>query len=392
MATSLCPVCSAASPIRFLRREDVPVQQNLLVASEEAARSVQRGTLDLHVCGSCGFVFNAAFDPALLDYGEHYDNTQSFSAAFETHMDGLVQELVENKGVRNARIIEIGCGKGLFLRKLVEWPESGNTGIGFDTSYVGPTEDLDGRLRFERSFYDERAASVSADAVVCRHVIEHVPAPRALMTSVRGALVNSPDARLWFETPCVDWILRNEVLWDFFYEHCSLFTAHSLARLFRETGFEVQEVRHVFGGQYLWLEARPAQRLSPAVEAREPETSALAVAYGAQVEGMRAAWRARLSELGLRGRVAIWGAGAKGATFSNLVDPDARLIDCVVDLNPAKQGKFIPGTGHPIVAPEALGPRHVSAVLVMNPNYRAEIAALLQRLAPTTELLEWSSP
>lgn len=391
MATT-CPACNASGSTRFLRRENVPVQQNLLVDSQAAARSVRRGTHDLHVCGDCGFVFNATFDPALLDYGDQYDNTQSFSSAFEAHMDGLACELIEAKGVRGARIIEIGCGKGLFLRKLVEWPGSENSGIGFDTSYAGPPQDLGGRLRFERTFYDERAASLSADVVVCRHVIEHVPEPRALMTSVRSALAGSPNARLWFETPCVDWILGNEVLWDLFYEHCSLFTTTSLTRLFRSTGFEVEAVRHVFNGQYLWLEARPAGGATPGVSGRNPETPALATAYGAAVERMCRTWRARLSDLGRKGCVAVWGAGAKGATFANLVDPETMLIDCVVDLNPAKQGKFIPGTGHPIVAPDDLGTRQVTAVLVMNPNYRAEIAALLTRVAPKAELLEWSGP
>jgi hypothetical protein len=62
----------------------------------------------------------------------------------------------------------------------------------------------------------------------------------------------------------------------------------------------------------------------------------------------------------------------------------------VVDVNPAKQGRFIPGTGHPIIAPTALADFGVTHVLAMNPNYHAEIAADLARIAPTTSLLDWS--
>lgn len=389
MHASSCPVCAATSGRRFLLREHVPVQQNILVADAKAACDVPRGTLDLHVCEDCGFVWNGAFDLGLLDYGADYDNTQSCSSSFDAYMDDLARELVEQKGVRNARVVEIGCGKGLFLRKLVAHPDSGNSGIGFDTSYVGPDTDLDGRLRFERRFYDETCVDVPADAVVCRHVIEHVPDPLALLRAVRAALAGAPHARIWFETPCVNWILRGEVLWDFFYEHCSLFTAQSLSRLFRRAGFDVASVRHIFGGQYLWLEARPGA----VDESRAPqETYALAMAYGAKVDSMRIAWTERLGDLSRSGKVALWGAGAKGATFANLVDPDARLIDCVVDLNPAKQGKFIPGTGHAIVAPEALVDRQVTHVQVMNPNYRAEIAAMLAGLGPKITLLDWSLP
>ena len=384
-----CPVCDAKSGRRFLLRDSVPVQQNILVASAQSARMVPRGKLDLHVCEDCNFVWNAAFDLDLLDYGADYDNTQSCSSAFDAYMDDLARELVEDRDVRGARVVEIGCGKGLFLRKLVTWPDSGNSGIGFDTSYVGPDQDLDGRLRFERRFYDETCLDVPADAVVCRHVIEHVPDPLALLKAVRSALAAAPHARIWFETPCVDWILRGEILWDFFYEHCSLFTAGSLSYLFGRAGFEVLSVRHIFGGQYLWLEARPGVadcRRTP------QETSALALAYGDQVERLRRDWATRLAKLAGTGRVALWGAGAKGATFANLVDPEATIIDCVVDLNPAKQGRYIPGTGHAIVPPAALADRGVTDVLVMNPNYRAEIADQLASLGARITLLDWSSP
>lgn len=382
-----CPVCTAKAGRRFLLRNDVPVQQNILVSSPEAARNVPRGNLDLHVCELCGFVWNAAFDLTLLDYGTDYDNTQSCSASFDSYMDDLVRELVEVRGVRSARVVEIGCGKGLFLQKLVNWPNSGNSGVGFDTSYIGPDEVLDGRVRFERRFYDETCTDVPADAVVCRHVIEHVPDPQALLRAVRAALSAAPHARLWFETPCVDWILRGEVLWDFFYEHCSLFTAESLSVLFHRAGFEVTSVRHIFGGQYLWLEARPGNESSPLVP---QQTSSNALAYGAKLDTLRTAWADRLENLARSGCVALWGAGAKGATFANLVDPEAAVIDCVVDVNPAKQGRFIPGTGHQIVAPHVLAQRKVTHLLVMNPNYRTEIAAELSRLGLDITLLDWS--
>ena len=51
-------MCSAGTE-EFLRRPGVPVHQNLLMADATAARETARGTLALHVCGGCGFVFNA---------------------------------------------------------------------------------------------------------------------------------------------------------------------------------------------------------------------------------------------------------------------------------------------------------------------------------------------
>ena len=97
---------------------------------------------------------------------------------------------------------------------------------------------------------------------------------------------------------------------------------------------------------------------------------------------------AEIKRLARAGRVALWGAGAKGSTFANLIDPDRALIDCVVDLNPGKQGRFIPGSGHPIVDYRELASRNVTDAVLMNPNYRAENLKLLQAAQINARLIE----
>lgn len=389
MTTNLCPLCDGERLIRFLHRPQVPVHQNLLLSSLEAARSLARGELDMVICADCGFVFNRAFDPALLSYGEQYDNTQACSPCFDAYLDGLVADLVEHHGVRHSTIVEVGCGKGHFLQKLVAYPASHNRGIGFDPSYVGPDTVLEGLVRFQRRFYDESCADVKADVVVCRHVIEHIPQPLVLLRAVRAALNHAPDARVFFETPCVEWILRHQVIWDFFYEHCSLFCAASLRHAFERSGFTVLGVTPRFGEQYLWLEAKPASALSALPREDASALVALAQDYGKNEAALRQTWFDRLQRLRRSGKIAIWGAGAKGVTFANLIDPECALIECVVDLNPAKQGRYLPGTGHPIVSPSELPSRHVAHAILMNPNYREENLCLLTSAGITLDLIDW---
>jgi hypothetical protein len=84
--------------------------------------------------------------------------------------------------------------------------------------------------------------------------------------------------------------------------------------------------------------------------------------------------------------VFAWGAGAKGVTFCSLADPDCSRLAGVVDVNPAKQGKFLPGTGHPIVPPRAA--TDAAAVLVLNPNYVAEVRATLGRLGSAARVID----
>ncbi|WP_349573389.1 class I SAM-dependent methyltransferase [Azotobacter salinestris] len=307
MIEQQCPVCGDVRLFPFLHRGQVPVHQNLVVMDKVMARSVTRGDLDLVVCEGCGFIFNRAFELSLLSYGQDYDNTQSCSAYFNTYLDGLVKDLVEQHGVRDCTIVEVECGKGQFIKKLVSYPGVNNRGYGFDPSYVGPDTDLDGRVSFRHCHYDDRCVDVAADVVVCRHVIEHAPDPLVLLGSVRTALAGAFNTRVFFETPCVEWILRNRVVWDFFYEHCSLFTAESLGVAFERAGFVVERLEHIFGGQYLWLEGRPSCTTSP-LSPISPHTAELAKNYGACEVGLKGKWLSRLQILCAEGKIVLWGA------------------------------------------------------------------------------------
>src|SRR5262249_21772499 len=219
----------------------------------------------------------------------------------------------------------------------------------------------------------------------------------------------SGSTRVFFETPCVEWILRGQVMWDFFYEHCSIFTAHSLGLALARAGFGVTGVRHVFGGQYLWAEGcaggDPSPLPPPRGEGEKTEEGCLsppslsgkgagglgllARAFGAVERQRVAGWRATLDEL-RDGPVFAWGAGAKGVTFCNLADPDATRLAGVVDVNPAKEGKFLPGTRHAVVPPEAAGA--AAAVPLVDPDYAGEVTGPLARLGSRAAVIDLSRP
>jgi SAM-dependent methyltransferase len=381
-----CPVCNSNLTAPFLVRGSVPVHQNLVMADRISAIQINRGNLTLAVCEDCGFIFNQDFDGSKLSYGKEYDNTQTYSPSFESYISELARSLIYDKNVQNCSVVEVGCGKGSFLRKLVESEEWGNTGYGFDPSYVGAETVLDGRLKFEKRYYDSECANIHADVVVCRHAIEHIPDPLSLLFSVRQALVHSPEARVFFETPCVEWILRNQVIWDFFYEHCSYFTAESLTTAFEVSGFQVESVEHIFEGQYLWLEATiPAQK--PTVTKKPAFISTLANQFATSERELISKWEIKIQELASQGKVALWGAGAKGVTFANMIDPDRKWIDCIIDLNPNKQGKYIPGAAHPIVNYHDIADRGITTAILMNPNYHQENLVLLKASNLNIDLL-----
>lgn len=382
-----CPVCRSSKTSEFLRRYQVPTNQNRLLHNVETARAMRRGELRIRSCEKCGFVFNAAFDPAQVSYDASYDNCQTQSPHFAEHVERLARRLTDQCGVRNRRIVEVGCGQGAFLERLTSDPTLGNCGYGFDPSYKGASTNCEGRLTFERRYYDAECAAIEADVVVCRHVIEHVPDPVGLLKTIRAALAKSPGARLFFETPTVAWILENGVVWDFFYEHCSYFSAESLKTCFELAGFRVVDVGPIFGGQYLWLEA-VLEPTAPEVTFNPTDIATLAARFGEGERKSVAEWTKTIKQHTLAGTIAVWGAGAKGVTFANLVDPERELISCVVDVNAGKQGCYLPCTGHEVIGPAELSSHGVTKVLVLNPNYTAEITASVAGRVPAITVVD----
>ena len=387
-ASALCPLCQGGETEQFLHRPRVPVHQNLLCETSDAARRRSQGELTMCVCRRCGFIYNATFDPRLLEYGRQYENTQTYSSTFQSYVGELVSRLARRPEVRRGSVVEVGCGKGGFLRQLVEQAGPDCRGCGYDPSYEGDDSELAGRLRFHRCFYAPDQARAPADIVVSRHVIEHVPEPMTLLRGIRQSVAGSRQARVCFETPCARWILEHAVVWDFFYEHCSLFTADSLAAAFESAGFRVDSVEHVFGGQYLWLEAVPDERETGPAISKSREVVDLARRFTTREARLVEHWRRQVEAYAAAGPLVVWGGGAKGVTFANLVDQDRRWIDAVVDVNPNKQGRFLPGSAHPIIAPESLADRRIKTVMLLNPNYAEEIGRHVRSLGLQLDVVD----
>jgi hypothetical protein len=83
------------------------------------------------------------------------------------------------------------------------------------------------------------------------------------------------------------------------------------------------------------------------------------------------------------GGCAIWGAAAKGTTLVNTIDLENRRIRVLIDINPAKHGKYVPGTGHQIVSPSYLREQssRIAGVVNMNPNYLEENRSILSQMS-----------
>lgn len=386
MAVHDCQACGSRDLEPFYAVSNIPVHSCLMLDSRAEALTFPRGDLELVFCRTCGFIQNRLFDPANERYSTAYEETQAFSPRFLRFVEEICADQDRKYRLAGKTALEIGCGKGEFLVTLAE--RTGCRGIGIDPGYrpertVSPAAD---RLRFIQDLYGPAYAHLQADYVCCRHTLEHIQPVREFMRLVRASIGDRPEVVVFFELPDMERVLVEQAFWDIYYEHASYFTAGSLARLFRATGFDLLELYKAYDGQYLMLEARPVVGAAARAAAPLPLEDDLA-RTAAQVADFRRKIASRLDGLkadlarwrSQGARVAVWGSGSKAVACLTTLGV-ADQIAAVVDINPHKHGKFMAGCGNEIVGPEALVAVRPDVVLVMNPIYVEEIRADLARL------------
>ncbi len=363
-----CPGCGGRRLTAALLLPKQPVVLNYRFRTAAEARAVPRRDVHLLQCRGCGLVFNAAFEPEVIPYDSRYENRQGFSPVFRAHVTDLVQRLVRTPGIQGGRLLEVGCGKGDFLREAAR--ALGAEADGYDTSYEGPDAEDDGRVRFQASYVSAGTVQGRYDAVICRHVVEHVAGIGAFLKELAGIARAAGDPLVVIETPRFEWIVENRCLWDVFYEHCNYFTQPTLAHLARLAGFKVVRHSPVFGDQYQWLELRLAKRTKVPTDPGIPANARLTT-FARLARRQLDALTLRIRSGRGRKPWAVWGAGAKGVALVNLL-PRLRPA-AVIDSNPAKQGGVLPGTSVPILAPSDPLLGQLGLVVIANPNYAAEI-------------------
>lgn len=327
-------------------QEALPVFQNRMYDSAVEGRDCPKGDIRLVEDLDTGLVRNAAFRPELVDYDAAYQNEQGVSPHFRTHM-ASVADLVEDK-IGRAGLIEVGCGKGTFLELL---SARGVEVTGFDPTYEGNS------LLVKREYFSPNLG-MRGEGLILRHVLEHIPDPVAFLRQL--ADTNGGRGLIYIEVPCLDWICANKSWFDIFYEHVNYFRLSDFSRIFGR----VVHADRAFGGQYLRVIADLSTLRAPR---RDP---ADAVQFPEEITDRLEAQ----TRMGGADDI-VWGGASKGVIFSLLRERAGHPVGRVIDINPAKQGRYLAATGLKVMSPEEGLSDAVpgATILVMNPNYLDEI-------------------
>jgi SAM-dependent methyltransferase len=337
--------------------KQLPVFQNRMFHSEQEAKDCPKGDVVLVQDMETGLIFNQAFRPELMKYDADYQNEQAESAFFKRHLETMSELVV--KHFSGDTLLEVGCGKGRFLEKLQE--------LGFEVTGLDPT--YEGSNPSVIREYFTPAIGLRADGIVLRHVLEHVQDPVAFLSGLRDA--NGGGGKIYIEVPCFDWICTHRSWVDIFYEHVNYFRLSDFRRMFGV----VHEAAHTFGGQYLYAVADLATIRRPPFDAAD------SVRFPGDFLRPVTKYVERVKrQESDHGSPAIWGGASKGVIFALFMQRAGAMVQVVVDINPAKQGKYLAATGLRVQSPDeavnALAPG--SDLFVMNSNYLKEIRELTE--------------
>lgn len=371
LVAARCPVCNHTIAAPFFNGGEQTLATLAWPGSQVEAQTLPRYHLDFVQCPACSHVWNRSFRYDAIPYQNNPNRMFNRGGIWRGHLADS-RDVLLTRLPASPTVVEIGCGEGHFIRGLAEARPAGRY-VGFDPNASPETGQ---GVEFYPRLFDPLVdmATFTPDAVVIRHVLEHLTEPAALLEPLAwsAAALGKP-CWLFAEVPCIDRVFETGRLADFFYEHISHFTTDSFRTLMRRAG-EIETSSHGYNGEVVYGLVRLE------VSGTRQQQATQSAAFAASAQANRAAIARQLDELVASGqRVAIWGGTGKAAAFIHHFGADAKRFPLVVDSDPDKVGTFVPGSGQEIQFRDALKSTPVDVVIIPTQWRAKDIVAEMAR-------------
>jgi 2-polyprenyl-3-methyl-5-hydroxy-6-metoxy-1,4-benzoquinol methylase len=350
-----CRVCDTHASL-ILALTGVPRSVQTLLRADQVAED-RCTELYVYKCPVCDLA-QLAEDPDTSElYSADYLCSVNFSPHAQDYQRTLAEHWARQHDLMGKQVLEVGGGDGFFAELL---ESHGNQITLLEPApraceaarERGLKRVVEGYLSPE-TFLGERF-----DAVVVRHVLEHMSKPLGFLTLLRERL--TVGGKLFIEVPNLSAIVANKRFQDFYSEHLCYFDAQSLTYVLTRAGYELVQLYTIEKGDYIVCVAtNPALSLERMLQ---------------DLEAFRGKVRALVQEARACGRrVGIWGAGGRGVALLALIHADNLGVAYVVDSDPKKWGAFTPVTHLPVVSPAIMHSEPVHDLLITATAFQEEI-------------------
>ena len=361
---------------------------NAYLSAEDLNRPETYYPLKIKVCDNCWLVQTEDYADAEKFFSADYAYFSSTSSSWLSHAEIYAKKIIQDLALdRHSHVIEVASNDGYLLKNFVV---TGIPCLGIEptASTAAAAEKLG--IPVLREFFGEalgrRLASEGkkADLIAGNNVYAHVPDINDFTRGLKAAL--KPSGTITLEFPHLMQLIEHNQFDTVYHEHFSYLSLHTVNRIFALAGLRIWQVEELstHGGSLRVYgchseDARETQS-SVAHLLQEETNRGLQVlktylGFQPRAEKIKNDLLAFLIEQKQAGkRVVAYGAAAKGNTLLNYAGIKPDLLAFVCDAARAKQGKFMPGSHIPILAPDQLANRQADYLLILPWNIAAEVA------------------
>jgi SAM-dependent methyltransferase len=387
-----CRHCTNELHLPFLDLGNAP-PSNAYLTEETVLAAEVWFPLKILVCENCWLVQTEDHAGREALFTQDYAYFSSISTSWLEHSRSYVGQMVSRFSLTsNSCVVEVAANDGYLLQYVQQ--------AGINCYGIEPTNSTANAARSKgidivEDFFGVALAlelvkaNRQADLMVANNVLAHVPDINDFVAGFNCLL--KPQGIATFEFPHLLRMVQANQFDTAYHEHYSYLSLTAVQRIFEANGLEVFDVEELptHGGSLRVF----AQRLSTGTQKKS-----FAVAKTLQFEANSGVGSANfykefqqksvkvkedlvlfLIDAKRRGlKVGAYGAAAKGNTLINFAGIRPDLLPYVVDRNPAKQGKFMPGSKIPILAEAHLKSDKPNLILILPWNLRTEVMVQLK--------------
>ena len=388
-----CRHCAAPLTERFIDLGFAP-PSNAYLTQDALSAPEAYYPLRVAVCGACWLVQTEDYKQADELFTGDYAYFSSTSKGWLAHAATYASDISARLALgRDSLVVEVASNDGYLLKNFV--------GAGIPCYGIEPTTKTAQAARglgidVVEAFFGEALAQRlieergRADLIAGNNVYAHVPDINDFTRGLKALL--KPSGTITLEFPHLAELIEHCQFDTIYHEHFSYLSLGTVARLFEAAGLRVFDVDRLptHGGslRIYGCHAQDPRATSAAVESMRRFEAAAGLesidAYRAFQQRAEAIKNGLLDFLLAQKKagktVAAYGAAAKGNTLLNFAGLKTDLISFVCDAAPSKQGRYMPGSHLPIVAPDTLLEHKPDFVLLLPWNLKSELATQLSHV------------
>ena len=391
-----CRHCSAELKLTLVDLGSAP-PSNAYLTIQKLQNPEKWFPLRVLVCEQCWLVQTEDFAQADELFDADYAYFSAFSSSWLTHSERYVSDMAQRFSLNEqSHVVEIAANDGYLLQYV--------KALGIPCTGIEPTASTASAARAKgidivEEFFGVNLAKQlvadgkQADLTAANNVLAHVPEINDFVAGFTALL--KPNGVATFEFPHLLNLIELNQFDTIYHEHFSYLSLTAVQHIFAANGLSVFDVQELptHGGSLRVFAQRTdtglqvindqVRLLLQKEESAGMRTAEYYTGFQGKSEKVKDDFVAFLIEAKRQGKsVAAYGAAAKGNTLMNFAGIRSDLIQFVVDKNPAKQGKYMPGSRIPIVGEERLIEERPDYVVILPWNLREEI---MQQLAYVQE-------